>query len=271
MHENVKKYLENWDDIEWSASRVSSFMTCPYNFYGTYILKLSSDNYFAYRGSMVHEIMEEYYSYMQGLDIPLETMRWLLIKKFDYLMDKCPHEAVSFYVDKKGKVGKMAMNHNKIIESLKNWTPMSSVQYVEREIKFPVHGYNFRAFLDFERGYDKLMPNGKHEPITWHGDYKSVWDVKKYKFQQYLYMYGKELVDDKRPVGFEVIEYKNNFKPVVMKYDKTTIKFVTSKAKDTIEDIKKALETDCFPKQPKDKFFCMNLCRMCEHGRAKKE
>ena len=266
MDERVREYLDKWDDIEWSASRVSSFISCPYNFYGTYILKLSSDNYFAYRGSMIHDIMEEYYKYMQGLRISLVTMRKLLTRKFEYLMDKCPHEAVSYYTDKNGKVGKRAMNHKNLSESLASWTPMSNVQYVEREIKFPVHGYNFRAFLDFERGYDRLEPTGLKEPITWHGDYKSSWDPKKYEFQQYLYMYGKELVDGKRPVGFEVIEYKNNFKPVAMKYDKTTIKFVTSKAKDAIDDIKKALETECFPKNPKDKFFCQNLCKMCEHG-----
>ena len=266
MDERVREYLDKWDDIEWSASRVSSFISCPYNFYGTYILKLSSDNYFAYRGSMMHDIMEEYYKYMQGLEIPLETMRELLTRKFEYLMEKCPHEAVSYYTDKNGKVGKRDMNHKNLSDSLASWTPMSNVQYVEREIKFPVHGYNFRAFLDFERGYNKLGPNGSFELITWHGDYKSSWDPKKYEFQQYLYMYGKELVDGKRPVGFEVIEYKNNFKTVVMQYDKTTIKFVTSKAKDAIDDIKKALETECFPKNPKDKFFCQNLCKMCQHG-----
>lgn len=263
MKETPQQYLDRWQDIEWSASRVSSFKSCPYNFYGTYILGLKSDNFFSYRGSVVHQILEDYYTYLYMYDMPLDAIRKHLIGVFEQEMELCPFDAVMYYGG-----GVKKMNNNKIINSLKKWKPLSNVKFVEREIKFSVGAYKFRAFLDVEREYKKLAPSGKYETVTLHSDYKSSWNASKYEFQQHLYTYGKREVDKHTPAGFEIIEYNNNFKSVAIAYNKLKVKFVVSEAKEIIEDIKKALETNTFTKNPKDKFFCQNLCRMCEHGKT---
>jgi hypothetical protein len=265
-HPEVTKYLEQWKDKVWSASRVSSFKDCPYNFYNSYILKNTSDNYFAYRGSAVHQIMEDYYNDIHQYKIPLQSLREHLVGTFEQMMENCPHEAVMYYTDKKGEVGKKAMNHNNISWSFMSWKPLRHMRYIEREVFFKVHEYNFRAFLDFEREYERLNPSGVSETVTTIGDYKSSWSKDKYTLQQYLYMYGKAEADGKKPAGTEIIEYKNGFKSVKLEYDEAIIRGVKGEVNSIIEDVKKALETDCFPKVPKDKFFCMNLCRGCEYG-----
>ena len=266
MSKQTEKYLETWDDIEWSASRVTTAENCLYAFKKIYFDKENTDNYFAYRGSMMHNIMEDYYNYIHQYKIPLQSLRAHLVGVFEQLMEECPHEAVMYYRDKKGKTAKKSMNHNALSWSLMNWKPLSHIKHVEREIKFKVSKYKFRAFLDFEREYEKLSPSGGIEVITLHGDYKSTYS-NKYRLQQYIYMYGKEQVDGKPPRGFEIIEYKNNFKSVVFEYDRGIIKFVKSDIVEAIQRAKKAVEEDDFPKNPKDSFFCMNLCKLCEYGR----
>lgn len=258
-----EQYLK--DEVEWSASRVTTADNCLYAFKKIYFDKENTDNYFAYRGSAVHQIMEDYDTELRDYDIPLHALRANLIGSFEQMMDECPHEPYMYY-----EGGKKRMNHNRIIESLKKWKPLPHVKHVEREIKFKVRNYKFRAFLDVEREYEKLMVTGKMGTVRWHSDYKSEWSNSKYRLQQYLYMYAKELEDGVAPAGFEILEYKHGFKSVSFKYDKFIIKCILADIEDIIENTKQAIKDNKFPKTPKDLFFCRNLCRLCEHGRQDK-
>jgi hypothetical protein len=209
--------------------------------------------------------MEDYYTELRRYKIPLHALRATLIGSFEQIMQECPHEPYMYY-----KGGKRQMNHNKIIESFKKWKPLPHVKHVEREIKFSVGVHKFRAFLDLEREYDKLMVTGEMGAVRWHSDYKSEWS-NKYKLQQYLYLYAKKQADGVEPSGFEIIEYKNNFKSVSFKYDAFIIKCILADIKAVINNTKTAIKNNDFPKTPKDSFFCMNLCRLCEHGKQQEQ
>ncbi|MGN1156970.1 MAG: PD-(D/E)XK nuclease family protein, partial [Agathobacter sp.] len=49
------------DDMVWSYSRITSYETCPYRFFLTYILKLEKKRlFFSDYGSFIHSIIEKY-------------------------------------------------------------------------------------------------------------------------------------------------------------------------------------------------------------------
>lgn len=247
-HDLIDKYLEEkWDDTIWSFSRINQFHQCPYTWYKTYIEGVKSENYFAYRGSAVHDAMEDYYKYVLGGGKPLDdrTVRYILLDKFLRKMVACKLPTVFNFRN----------GEDKIINSLMNYKPRTDIIHVERELRFEIGQYKFRGFLDYETS-------------KMHGDYKSTWSADKYLRQQYLYMYAKEVNEGVRPEGFEITEYNNNMNVKVIDYDEGVMKHTLKWANGSIQAIRLALENKAITKSP-DNFFCNNLCGVddCEHKR----
>lgn len=240
-----EEFLANWDNIVWSASRVKEFTNCPLTWYLTYVEGIRGENYYAYTGTLVHSIFEDYYNKGRDLGLDLETVRGVMVKKFKRGQKLNPHP-VSFR--------NAASGDAKIIESLSSFKPIPTITHVERELIFEIRSYKFRAFLDFEEGEYYL------------GDYKSKWSPD-YMNQQYIYMMAKMYNLD-RVIGFKCVEYKKMMNVLDFKYEHIEMKETEFWVMETIKTIKKALETQDFPvKEKKGDWFCKNLCMKCEHGK----
>ena len=258
--ELAQKYLkEQFDNTVWSYSRIASFYSCPYSFYDTYILGNRRGNFHAYVGSSVHQILEDFYSYHLSGGKKLRPKKIIdtLNAKFDLLMDNNPY-ANEVYPQVKNGV------YRNVKKGLDSFIPNYFITAVERKILYSIGEYKFQAFLDFECGDYK------------HGDYKSRYDDK-YSTQQNLYMYAKQVDSGTIPDSYDIVEYKNGFNAVNIRYNKGDVYLSLDWAVQGIEDIKKALMAGDFPKtppinesKPKDKFFCEQLCRGCEHGNNNK-
>jgi len=235
-----ERYLEEkFDDVVWSFSRINSFYICPYTWYSTYVLGNYSSNYLADVGSLVHNILEDYYKYvLAGGERMLDVeIREVLVKKFTRGLKKIttfdkPH----WY---KG-------HERNIVQGLNTFTHNPDIIATEREYLFEIEGYKFKGFIDFEE-----------QDFT--GDYKSKWSFEKYAHQQCLYISAREY-NGVHTKGFKVVEYKKDMSVPVFYTD---TKIIQGDAEDWavkgIKDIRKALEKAEFPNSP-DFFFCNNLC-----------
>lgn len=243
-----EEYLETkFDDVVWSPSRLSCYDNCPYEFYLKYLLGQRGTNWYAYIGTGVHNIIEDYYNvgHAKGLDtdIIVETM----VKKFALV--------VSAWEEWRPHSWKAQCN--KIVDGLMSFKPLDTVTDIERTILFDFEGYKFQAKLDAEEGDD------------WHIDYKSRWDKKKYGHQQTLYMYAKEIEQAAPPKGFKIIQYKERMSTVEIDYSKGDVELTKNWMRYTIGKIRRDLERGEFTKNPADKFYCTELCQapLCEHSK----
>lgn len=281
--EKCKGFLDRFEDVEWSASRIGEWYNCQYSWYLTYVEGIRGDNYFSYTGSLVHQIMEDFYNYslINGWDLPLETVRKTLVKKFISGQLENPHpipymmranEAMLIlnrancgwaFSAKKHRESLLCGGDVKILNSLTNFVPNKEITNVEREIKFDVVGLKFRGFLDVEEGE------------KWVGDYKSKWD-EKYHNQQTLYLAAKQSLGHD-VYGYKIIEYKNDFNEVKVfeKNWKHEIRETTAWVERAVEEIRAALVSGKFPITAEDKggFFCTQLCMKndCKHSKYKKK
>lgn len=250
--ELCEQYLEEkFDEITWSFSRINSFYTCPLTWYDTYVLGNYSTNYLAEVGSLVHNILEDYYKYhlAGGTRLLNEEIREVLVKKFVKGLKK---------VKSFDKPPWHRGHENNIIKGLNTFVHDPEIIAVEREYLFEINGYKFKGFIDFEEEY-------------FTGDYKSKWSFEKYAHQQSLYVTAREY-NGVYTKGFKVVEYKKNMAEPVTYTDTVVIQDDAHLwAVKGVEDIRKALQTASFPATP-DSFFCYSLCgvRGCENHPATK-
>jgi len=254
MNKSEQYLKEKFDSTVWSYSRIASFYSCPYSFYDTYILGNRRSNFHAYVGSAVHTILEDFYSYhlSGGVNLHHKVIRETLTAKFDTLMKSNPHHNEVFPKVREGV-------YRNVKKGLNLFEPQYDIIHVERKIEYKIEGYNFQAFLDYEK---RLRV----------GDYKSKHD-RDYSTQQNLYMYAKKEADGVVPTGYEIVAYKEGMENVFTEWDKDSVYDSLEWAVQGIKDIRQALVDDSFPKtppinkkKPDDKFFCEALCRGCEES-----
>lgn len=252
QQEITEKYLkESFDSTVWSYSRISSFYSCPYSFYDTYVLGNRRSNFHAFVGSAVHQILEDFYTYhlVGGKLLHHDVIRETLTSKFDTAMQSNPHHHNIYPKIREGV-------YRNVRNGLAAFVPDYSIVHVERKIEYKIGEFSFQAYLDYET---------KRKV----GDYKSRYN-KTYATQQNLYMYAKKTLDG-TPLGYEIVGYKEGFKKTFVEWDKGDVYESLDWAVQGIEDIRKALVECDFPKtpptdekKPNDKFFCEQLCRGCE-------
>ena len=239
------KFLEEeWDNTEWSYSRVSSFTQCPFSWYETYILGNRSSNFYAYVGTSYHEVMEDYYNFLlSGGSIDMDVVKDTLKEKLKRKFNNNPFR------------NKWARSqYTKLIDSIDNFKTFDGITHVERLIKWEIDDYKFRGFIDLDAG--------EH-----HYDWKSKWDESKYGNQQNLYLFAKEQVDGIKTKGFKIPQYKDKLSVKSVRRSQSNIDNAISWVRETIPVIKKSIQTYNFKKNPESKFFCTTLCgaRNCEH------
>lgn len=239
------KFLEEeWDNTEWSYSRVSSFTQCPFSWYETYILGNRSSNFYAYVGTSYHEVMEDYYNFLlSGGSIDMDVVKDTLKEKLKRKFNNNPFR--NRYAESQ---------YRKLIDSIDQFKTYDGITHVERLIKWNIDDYKFRGFIDLDAG--------EH-----HYDWKSKWDESKYGNQQNLYLFAKEQVDGIKTKGFKIPQYKNKLAVKSVRRSQSNIDNAISWVRETIPVIKKSIQTYNFKKNPENKFFCTTLCgaRNCEH------
>lgn len=247
---------EKFETRQWSYSAVSSFLQCPYSWYKTYILGERLGNYHSYVGTAFHEVMEDYYNYVLrgGKKLSLLRVREVMTKKLEKKLEANPYY---FYWDNSVR--------KKMMSSIACFVPEDRVKYAERKINFKVDKYDFVGYLDLDEGAG-----------GWHYDFKSKIGDSHYP-QQYLYMYGKKMVDKTSPRGFGIIAYKEDLAVDYVSWEDS--KYDVYDTVDNIiagvKGIKEALKSGDFPQTPpadergKTGFFCTELCRAtsCPHGK----
>jgi len=235
---------EQWEDMTWSYSRISSFVSCPYSWYETYILGHRSGNFYAYTGSAYHKIMEDFYNFwLKGGRLDMETIIATLDIKLNRRFEVNP------YTDRYAQ-----STYDKLLDSLNYFQIFEDVTAVERLIEWDIAGYMFQGYIDLDAG-------------EWHYDWKSSWDEEKYARQQNLYLYAKEQVDGIVTKGFKIPQYKNKLKIETVNRNQFYIDDAVEWVQLTIPQIKKALENAEFVKKTPSSFFCVRLCsaKNCEH------
>lgn len=240
-----EQYLaEKWDNIKWSYSRVNTYLTCPYNWYETYVLGQREGNFYAYTGSAYHKIMEDFYNfYLKGGRLDMNVIKATLKTKLQRRFDKNP------FTDRWQN-----STYNKLLDSLDYFEIYEDVTQVERLIQWEIDGYIFQGYIDLDAGLN-------------HYDWKSKWVPNKYAIQQNLYLFAKEQVDGIITEGFKIPQYKNHLTVEEVKRDQKGITDAVNLMKTAIPMIKDSLEKGFFVKDNLDRNFCYMLCgsKTCEY------
>ena len=138
-----------FEGMTWSYSRISSFDSCPYKFFLTYIRPQSQRPlFFSSYGSFMHGILERYYS--GSLDRS-ELLAYYLTHFHDAVSAKPPNLKVfsNYYRD--------GMNY------LQSFTPLpGKVLGVEKHVEFSLGGKSFQGFTDL------LLDDGGRLVVTDH-------------------------------------------------------------------------------------------------------
>lgn len=235
--QKCEQYLEEkFDSTVWSFSRLNQFRLCPLTWYSTYVLGLRGENYFAFRGSLVHSIMEDFYNVGYAKNLPLKVIRETMQEKFRRGMRDAPPTQSWF---KKGEWD--------IISSFDRFKPLHDFTAVEEKIEFEVGGFPFQGFID--------LTISERTPLDW----KSKWSSEKYLRQQYLYAIGLRY-NGRKANHIWIVEYKNNMNLVDIKVVPPVMKDTEHWAVETVGMIRSALEKGEFPADNGDNFFCSMLC-----------
>ena len=123
------------EDMTWSYSRLSSFESCPYKWFQSYILdEEESPMFYASYGSFIHSLLEKYYSgKMTANELPTA---FLLGFSAEVRGERPPQETVRKYI---------ALG----TEYFRDFRPLPfTIRSVEEELHFELCGSPFVAFLD---------------------------------------------------------------------------------------------------------------------------
>lgn len=165
----------------WSYSRLNAYENCPYQWLMTYILKVKGKNkFFAEYGSLMHELLQEFYSGKSDKD----DLLWEFVDYYiKYLKNKAPTINISDSYFEKGR---------QYLASLT--TPCRDILAVEKNFSFTFADHPFTAFIDLiskdkdgnvyitDHKSRELKPrSGKNKPT------KSDEELDKYYRQLYVY------------------------------------------------------------------------------------
>lgn len=262
--------------ITWSYSKLSSYHTCPYSWYLTYVQhKRGNDNVYGVLGGKIHECLEQIFK--GKMDIEEAKRQW--IEEFE----------MCELLDMKFPTEKSKENYfNSMIHCLDHWRPYPDGYKYLTELHFV-----FEPIEDIQvQGYIDLIQVDQENKTMRVIDYKtsskfSKKDLESEKvYQLILYsMYLEEAYPNYKILSpmFEMLKYTRNKRGTVIErntvddlfdnfdYERCFVEveynkemkeklkeFITS----TINEIEKHdinVEEDWIPENP-NTFYCKNLC-----------
>lgn len=166
----------------WSYSRITSYETCPYRFFLTYILKLEKKRlFFSDYGSFIHSIIEKY---LNGELKKKELDKYYLSEFQKNVVGRAPNLSIFKNYFQQG------------LHYMKNFTfPYNNVLEVEKKINFTIGDKPFVGFIDAvanDVGIDIVDNKSRDlkQRSTCKKPTKSDKELDKYLRQLYLYSIG---------------------------------------------------------------------------------
>lgn len=231
--------------MQWSFSRLNSFLQCPYQFYLIYILEdRGIDNFFSEFGSWGHKLLEDYAEdklsifelaseyenkYYKNITFPAPPNKWKDLNISYY------EEGLSYFENFEG------FGDSKIVA-------------VEEEYNFNIDKYNFKGFADLlledKDGNLHVVDHKSSDPKS-----KSSEKAKEYFNQMYFYSIPIYEKYKKYPKQLHINAFRKQ-QWFTENFDIKKIDEVKKWAINTIHQIEK--ETKFKPKS--DFFFCNFLC-----------
>lgn len=240
------------DEMVWSYSRITTYETCPYRFFLTYILKLDKKRlFFSDYGSFIHSIIEKY---LTGELKRKELDRYYLSEFQNNVVGRAPNLSIFKNYFQQGLL------------YMKNFTfPYDNVLEVEKKINFEIKGKPFVGFIDaVAKDTGVIVVDNKSRDLkqrsTRKKPTKSDEELDKYLRQLYLYCIG--ILNEYKELPEKLCF--NCFRSGTI----ITEPFVQEKFEDAqnwalemIDTIRNT--TEWTPNI--DYFVCNHLCDMCHH------
>ena len=231
--------------MRWSFSKISSYDTCPYGWYKTYVLKeKGEDNAFAQFGGFCHEILERY---ADG-----ELMEWDLLD--EYVNNFKSFVTYNFPPNK--YVSLEESYYKDGYEYFKNFNGFGKFKIIGSEIEIDMKlndKYNLIGYIDL------LLEDENKDLVVWDHKSKSKFANKKeqveYAKQLYIYSYYVKEKYGKFPKFLIFNMFRKNQR-VVIPFSEKDYNDAIDWAVNTIEYIGTLDEFNA----KQDKFFCNNLC-----------
>lgn len=237
----------------WSFSRISTYDTCPYEFYLVYKQGAESEqNVFAQYGSYVHSILEKYYNdELTEFDLS------------DYYREHYKEE-VNLTFPKFINGDKYFADAYAYLSNITSVKDKYNILGVEKFIKTKINGYNFNGIIDLlledKETKDLVVYDHKSK-----GEFKSKKELANYARQLYLYSHWVKETYGKFPTLLIFNLFRKGEEIVIPFKEEdynATLEWFTSK----IEEINL---TEEYSAKKKSDFYCKNLCgvrNLCEKG-----
>jgi len=267
-------------DMEWSHSRITQFVNCPYSFYLRYIEKNKNKeaNYYAENGKLVHEILAKVLEGMMSGKCDNEE---LLDKALNSYINDYP-EYVVHKVKKstEEKTFELCSDYFATVDF--DWLDGYEIVGVEKEVHQMIGAHKYLGYIDL------LLRNKKSGKFVIVDHKSAAWPLKKNgevlksheesfaSYKRQMYLYADAVMKEYNVTCDSISElWWNHFKeggklvkiPFIKSEYIATKKWFT----DTIRKIQ--LERSFPPKV--NYFYCSNLCdyrNICEYqAEAKKD
>ena len=231
--------------MEWSYSRLNSFLQCPYQFYITYILKNRGfGNFFSEYGSFGHNLLERYSKgELSIFDLATEY-------------ENNYYSNINFKAPPNKWVDLNESYYNQGLEYFENFEGFGDYKIVavEEEYKFEIEGYKFKGYSDLLL---KDNNDGLHVVDHKSSDSKSKSSEKAQGYFNQMYFYSIPILEKykKYPVALHINGFRKQ-QWFTEEFDKNKVDEVKKWAINTIHQIENT--KDFKPKS--DFFFCNFLC-----------
>ena len=244
--------------MTWSYSRISSFNSCPYKFFLTYIDPCDKiPQFFSGYGSFIHELLAAYYS---GQRTKEEVVREYLTGFRSHIVGKAPDQKIFSSYFQQG------LSHLKGLVK-----PKQNIIGVENHVSFQVGGHPFIGYIDLllqdEENGDITILDHKSRSLktrSTRGKYtKSDEELDRYLRQLYLYSIPVEQTYGVLPSYLMFNCYRTG---TVIREPFSSAAFQA--AKDWAnQSIEKIIHADDFSPNM-DYYFCKHICDVhdsCEY------
>lgn len=242
----------------WSYSRISSFNSCPYKFFLTYIKPCSQQPlFFSGYGSFIHELLADYYSGKKSRE---DVVNEYLTEFRTRIIGRAPDKKIFTNYFHQG------LSHLKGLVKPKN-----RILAVEDKVSFQVGGYPFIGYIDLllqdpENGDITILDHKSRslKQRSTRGRYtKSDEELDRYLRQLYLYAIPIERTYGVLPTHLMFNCYRTGTL-IQEHFSLTAYQAAKEWANQSIEDI---IHADDF-RPHMDYYFCKHICDVhdsCEY------
>jgi len=244
-------------NMQWSFSRLSTFIQCPYSFYLKYVvanddLYFPEDNFYAEFGSFVHSIFAK-----------ILSKQMTLAEASEYYASEFDNNVIYFTRQTIMDNSYFACA-NYLAETNLEWLDDYEIIGIEKEVHFKVGRHKFIGYIDLllrdkSDGRIVIVDHKSSKPFfTLSGKVRAQSAKDFYKYRLQMYLYARAVFEEYGEYPKELVwhHYKNDG---VL----TTIPFVMDEYNDTLDATKTTIRNIGKEKEfpaNLEYFYCNELC-----------